>query len=276
MTARSSGVPFFTLSDGERLFYQVDGEGPPLLLVAGLSGLSSFWKVHVPALAERFKLVVHDHRGTGRSSHSRIDYSVEQMAGDLLQLIDGLGIERAHLVGHSTGGAIGQTLAIDRPDRIDRLVLSASWTAADAYFRRLFRVRADQLDHGPAAYLRASALFTRPSWWIREHIAEIEAEEAASLAHFPPVEIMRGRIAAILRFDRRADLARVTAPTLVIGAQDDVVTPPYYSEELGRLIAAAETVVLPQGGHFFPRLFPQEFQRIVIEFLERRAQDDGR
>ncbi len=269
-------MPFLTLSDGERLYYQVHGGGPPLWLVAGLEGHSSFWRDHVPVLDERFKLVVHEHRGAGRSSHSRIDYSVEQMAGDLLQLIDSLGIERAHLVGHSTGGAIGQTLAIDQPGRIDRLVLSASWTAADAYFRRLFRVRADQLDHGPAAYLRASTLFMKPSWWIREHIAEIAAEEAASLEHFPPVEIMRDRIAAILLFDRRADLARVTAPTLVIGAQDDVVTPPYYSEELGRLVPAAETVILPQGGHFFPQLFPQEYQRIVIEFLERRAQNEGR
>ena len=78
---------------------------------------------------------------------------------------------------------------------------------------------------------------------------------------------MLSRIAAIVRFDRRADLARITAPTLVIGARDDVVTPAYYSEALGRLIPGARTVILPEGGHFFPVLAAGEFRRLVADFL---------
>ena len=264
-------MPHLELADGDRLYYEVHGQGPPLLLVPGLSGVSSFWSLNLSALAERFMVVLHDHRGTGRSSPSRIEYSVEQMADDVLALLDGLGIERAHLIGHSTGGAIGQTLAIDRPVRIERLVLSATWTAADAYFRRLFEVRREVLRHGGGAgYVRANALLFRPSWWIRDHIAELEAEEAEAVKQVPPAEILESRIDAILRFDRRADLARIQAPTLVFGARDDIVTPPYYSEELGRLIPDARTVILPQGGHFYPRLFPELFQRVVLEFLEPR------
>ena len=262
-------MPFLKLSDGERLYYETRGQGPPLLLVPGLTGLLSFWSVHVPALAERFTVVLHDHRGTGRSSPSGIDYSVEQMAEDVLQLMDGLKIGRAHLIGHSTGGAIGQVLAIERPERIQRLVLSASWTAADAYFRRLFELRAELLRHlGAAAYIRANALFFRPSWWTRDHLPELEAEESGAAKQVPPAEIMLSRIDAILRFDRRGELARIRAPTLVIGARDDIVTPSYYTDELGRLIPGAETVLLPQGGHFFPQLFPEAFRRIVLEFLE--------
>ena len=109
---------------------EVVGSGPPLLLVPGLGGRAEFWDPVVPPLAARFTVILHDHRGTGRSSIERIDYSIAQMTGDVIALLDHLGFDRAHLIGHSTGGAIGQTLAIDFPQRLDRLVLSATWAAA--------------------------------------------------------------------------------------------------------------------------------------------------
>ena len=83
------------------------GDGPPLLLVPGLGGIGSFWMHQVAAFARDFRVVTHDHRGTGQSSRSRITYSVDQMADDVLRLMDVLKIDAAHCVGHSTGGAIG-------------------------------------------------------------------------------------------------------------------------------------------------------------------------
>src|SRR5438094_536100 len=108
-------LPRVPVDDGW-LRYEVAGDGPPLLLVPGLGGLGSFWQHQVAAFAGDFRVIVHDHRGCGRSSRSRIAYSVEQMADDVLQLMDALGIEAAHFVGHSTGGAIGQVIAQDRPE----------------------------------------------------------------------------------------------------------------------------------------------------------------
>ena len=96
-------------------------------------------------LAERFTVVVHDHRGVDRSSRDAIVYSVEQIAGDTLALMDYLHIDRAAMVGQSTGGAVGQHLAATQPDRISRLVLSSTWTHADPYFTRLFELRRDLL-----------------------------------------------------------------------------------------------------------------------------------
>jgi aminoacrylate hydrolase len=269
-------MPVLRLADGEDLYYEVHGAGPPLALVSGLNGVGAFWTPHLAELGARFTVVLHDHRGTGRSSPSRIDYSVEQMTDDLVQLLDHLGIEKAHLVGHSTGGAIGQTLAIDRPERIRRLVLSATWSAPDAYFRRLFGLRADVLRAlGPAGYLRASLLFMRPPAWIRDHEAALDREMAAMLAGFPLPEVMLSRIEAILRFDRRAELARIAAPTLVVGAEDDAVTPVYFSAELGRLIPGAETAILAAGGHFFPVSAAEEFRRLLLGFLERPTRAAG-
>ena len=120
------------------IYYEEHGQGAPLLLVSGLGGVASYWKPNLPALAKKHRVILHDHRGTGASTHSKMAYSVDQMTDDLVRLMDHLKIERAHLVGHSTGGAIGQTLAIRSPERLDKLVLFATWTKADKFFRQLF------------------------------------------------------------------------------------------------------------------------------------------
>ena len=133
-------MPTLSIGDAE-LYYEDAGGGEPLLLVPGLSGRGSFWANQVTEFSRDFRVVIHDHRGTGRSTHSRIRYSVEQMADDVLRLMDGLGIEAAHLVGHSTGGAIGQVIALEHPRRLRSLVLSATWAGPDPYFQRLFESR---------------------------------------------------------------------------------------------------------------------------------------
>src|ERR1700741_2149756 len=99
-------MPHIALRDGATLFHETHGSGPPLMLVTGLGGVATFWEPHVQALARHFTVILHGHRGCGRSALSRIEYSVEQMADDALQLMDALGIKRAHWVGHSTGGAM--------------------------------------------------------------------------------------------------------------------------------------------------------------------------
>ncbi len=261
-------MPYATLRDGGGLYYEVHGTGPPLVLISGLSGLASFWSPHLAALTERYQVVVHDHRGTGSSSRPTDGTSIAQMADDVLRLMDHLGLERASLIGHSTGGAIGQTLALDHPERIERLVLSGSWCAADDYFRRLFALRSEILKTvGPESYVRAGALFLYPPAWQAQNPAALAEEERRILDRFPAREIVLARIAAILRFDRREDLGRVRSPTLVIGARDDLVVPPYLCEDLGRRIPGAKTVILPTGGHFFPRVAAEEFRRQVLSFL---------
>lgn len=263
-------MPLLTLRDGEELYYEVHGDGPPLLLVAGLGGVGAFWKDHVPALSERFTVVLHDHRGTGQSSPSKIDYSVGQMSDDLLQLMDHLDIASADLVGHSTGGAIGQTLALDQAERIGKLVLSATWSAADDYFKRLFQVRGDILQAGGIeAYVRSHAVFMFPPHWIRDKLSGLLSGENDAIKNFPNPEIMLSRIRGILKFDRRDELGAIRAPTLVIGARDDIATPAYFSEELGRLIPGAETVILETGGHFFPLVEGEAFRRHTLAFLTR-------
>jgi aminoacrylate hydrolase len=250
------------------LYYERHGMGFPVLFISGLGGFGSFWKDQVAAFAKRFEVVTFDHRGIGQSDASRIGYTVDRMAADVVRLLDRLEITRAHVVGHSTGGAIAQILAIEHPNRLSGAVLSATWTKADAYFRRFLTLRKELLQRlGPTVYLQAATLFLYPSWWVARNNERLRQEEAQNLADFAPTEIVASRIDAMLAFDRTSELARIKTPTLVIGAEDDIVTPAYYSEELARLIPAAEIKIFPRGGHFFPQVRAREFNNAVLPFL---------
>jgi aminoacrylate hydrolase len=250
------------------LYYERCGAGFPVLFISGLSGYASYWREQVPSFAKTFEVVLHDHRGIGQSDHSRISYTVERMATDVIQLMDALGIDKAHVVGHSTGGAIAQVLALEHPERIASIVIAASWTKADAYFRRLFALRKEILSHlGPAAYLQAATLLLYPSHWIARNNERLRQLEAQALATFSPPEIVMSRIDAILAFDRTEELPRLRTPALIVAAQDDIVTPAYFSEELARLIRGAEIKLFPQGGHFFTQVLPREFNHAVLPFL---------
>jgi aminoacrylate hydrolase len=262
-------MPLAPIPDGE-LYFEATGSGPALLLIPGLAGSARFWRLQVPRLAERFTVVVHDHRGVGRSSRDAIVYSIEQMAGDVLALMDHLGIEQAALIGQSTGGAIGQRLAATQPQRVSRLVLSSTWTHADAYFRRQFELRRDLLrDAGVALYVRTGSLLLYPPQWLHDHDAQLAEAEARSVADAPCVEIMLSRVDALLRFDGRALAPRISCPTLVIAALDDRVTPPYFSRALAQAIPGAQLVLLEDGGHFLPLVEAERYAELVLAFLSQ-------
>jgi aminoacrylate hydrolase len=260
-------MPSVSIGDAE-IHYEEKGEGPPLMLVPGLSGSGSFFISQVPEFSKSFRTIVHDHRGAGRSTHSRIEYSVEQMADDTLRLMDALGIDSAHLVGHSTGGAIGQVIATEHPERLQSLVLSATWAGPDAYFRRMFESRKQTLlDSGVEAFLKASALVQTTPQWVSENDEFLTELHRVTAETCPPVEVMASRIDAILRHDRRSRLLQIRVPTLVIVARDDMITPQFYSEELASAIPGAKLIVLEAGGHYAPAIQSAAFNAAVGAFL---------
>jgi aminoacrylate hydrolase len=260
-------MPKVSIGDAE-LYYERHGQGPTLMMVPGLGGTAAAWRLQVPAFAKHFDVVVHDHRGCGQSTLSKIKYSVDQMAADALRLMDALGIAKAHYLGHSTGGAMGQVLALDHPDRIDGLVLSATWAKSDAYFKRLFAARKRALkDSGPEAYLKASNLALLPPWFIAERTADVEAMEALALKNFGLPEIWESRIDAISVHDRAARIGEIRHRTLVVVAEDDIVTPLYFSKELAAKIPNATLKTLKTGGHMCMLTVPEEYNRVVVDWL---------
>jgi aminoacrylate hydrolase len=166
-------------------------------------------------------------------------------------------------------GQIAQILAVEYPKRLGAVVLSATWTKPDAYFRRMFTLRKDILLRlGPSAYVQANTLYLYPSWWVARNNERLRHAEAQHLAVFPPIDIAASRIDAILAFDRTESLGKIKIPTLVVGAEDDLVTPSYFSEELARLIPNAEVKIFPRGGHAFTQVRAREFNQAVLPFLD--------
>jgi len=260
-------MPTVSIGDAE-IYYEEKGQGPPLMLVPGLAGTGAYFISQVPEFSRDFRTIVHDHRGAGRSTYSRIRYSVEQMADDTLRLMDVLGVDAAHFVGHSTGGAIGQVIATEHPERLRSLVLSATWAGPDPYFRRLFESRRQTLlDSGVEAYLKASSLVQTTPRWVSENDEFLTELHAVTIASSAPVEIMASRIDAILKHDRRHRLRQIRVPTLVIVARDDMITPAFYSEELASAIPGAKLVVLEGGGHFSPAIQSTPYNAAVGAFL---------
>lgn len=263
-------MPKANIGDAE-IYYEEHGKGEPLLLVPGLGGVGAYWKPNLPALSAKYRVIVHDHRGTGQSTHSTIPYSVDQMTDDLVRLMDRLRIESAHLIGHSTGGAIGQTMAIQHPQRLKRMVLFATWTKADFFFRHLFSVRRDLLTKvGKDAYVKGATLFLFPPWFIRQNEKMLAEREALTLQHFPPVEVVASRIDGIVAFDRSNELGKIKTPTLVLCAKDDAITPAYFSEELAKKIPGARLQILSDGGHCASEAVADEFNKAVLGFLAQK------
>lgn len=257
----------YTEHDDCRLYYEEHGSGEPLLFVAGLGGVSTYWRPQVEDLARDFHVIVYDQRGSGRSDHVEV-VSVEQMAADTLAVLDAAGLDSVHYVGHSTGGAIGQSLAIDNPDRLRSLVINSSTTRSDAYRRKVFAVRQALLERvGPEFYAKQTSLLLHPAWWINENAERLEADEKRTAAGLAPSHVQISRMNAILSFDRLADYHRIRVPTLVLCAKDDILTPAYFSEELAREIPGARLVLLETGGHACSITMADEFNEIVREFI---------
>lgn len=250
---------------------EITGQGAAIILSPGLAGLGSFWSRQVPVLSARYKIVTYDHRGCGRSNREVVEVSVEAMAADLLALLDALDIERATLLGHSTGGAIGQYLAAHHPDRLTGLILSCSWPASNPYFARLLDFRKRVLEvMGTADYGLIGSFLLYPPRHLAEHPELFDPKVIDHPELF--AQTSRRRIEAILRFDSRAYLSRVRVPTLVIGAADDMLTPPFFAHELARHIIGSELSLLSYGGHSCPVTATEEYNARLMEFLGRLPQ----
>ena len=257
--------------DGASIYWDSQGQGTPLMMVAGLGGVATYWTPQIKTFSQDYRVIVHDQRGTGRSSQIPV-LSVEQMADDALAVMDAAGVDRALYLGHSTGGAIGVALALKHPDRIAGLIINASTTHGDAYRHKLLGLRKTLLEMGrPDAYASYTTLLLYPHWYINQHADQLMADEAKAVQSLGNARAQASRLDAILKFDPRDDLPNLKVPTMVLCAKDDILTPMYFSEEYAALIPNATFMTLETGGHAASRTMTTEYDRIVRNFFESLA-----
>ncbi|WP_321325478.1 alpha/beta fold hydrolase [uncultured Parasphingorhabdus sp.] len=258
---------------GDALMHvRIYGKGPPLILLAGLGGRGAFWHGQIEAFAASHRLIVPDHRGCGDSTRGKCVSSIAHMASDFMRMMDTLDIERSKLVGHSTGGAIGQYLAIFHPERINRLVLSSSWAGPDTYFTKLFEHRKTVLQQcGPEAYLWQGMVLAIPTNRLQPIMKSGENIISERLAQFPGVDVELSRINAVMGHNLRERLHEISVPTLCTAALDDQITPPSFTQELAANIAGAQIHLFERGGHFCPTTETEEYNKRVYAFLNQKG-----
>jgi len=251
------------------------GRGPTVVLVPGLAGRGSFWQPLIRALQPEFRVVTYDHRGAGRSSSTDTRYSMHAMTADLLSVLDRCVAEPAVLIGHSTGGAIAQRVALGRPGAVSQLVLCSTWARPCDYFRDLFGLRLQILETlGVAAYRRHSSLLMYPPRWLaqRRRLSRMRAAGGGSALSR---RILGRKLRALLTHDVQDRLPEIRCPTLIMVAADDVVTPPHLSEAIARGIPEARLAILPEGGHFVLQVDPAAYIAEIVSFLRPHATARG-
>jgi 3-oxoadipate enol-lactonase len=254
--------------DGLTLWYEESGNGAPVIFLAGTMGDHTQWDVVVPQL-KSLRAITPDNRDIGNSSLDRRDYTVRDMAGDVLALMGHLELERASIVGHSLGGKIAQEVALLAPARVDKLVLVSSSAKHDVYSRSLLEhwisLREEIADD--LVFVEAICLCTMGP----EALARVPLSDAAEM-WLMKTELQRGssfirNVEASLASDTLARLGEIQAPTLVVYGDCDRIFTTKHGEQLVAGIPSAQGVVMEGCGHAPMADRPAEFARLLQEFL---------
>lgn len=246
--------------------YRIDGsEGRPALVLSNSLGTTwELWDGQLPALERDFTIVRYDHPGHGRSETAGGTLTVEELAEGVVELLDALELERASFCGLSLGGTVGVALALQAPERLERLVLcctSAYFGDPERWYERARLVRAE----GTAVV--SERVLER---WFTD---EFRARETATVTRFrtmlerTPPDGYSACCEAIARWDARSTVGEITTPTLVIAAEDDVATPPADGAFLARSIPGGELAVLSGAAHLANVEQPYHFERALLGHL---------
>lgn len=255
--------------NGVELRVEEVGAGPPLLLIMGLGASLETWIAQREAFAKRHRVILFDNRGAGGSESPPPPWTVPDMAADAIGVLDALGIARAHVLGVSMGGMVAQEMAIQWPTRIDRLVVAVSFARPDPLrrafllFRRWARLQGADLVQEGVANL---------PWLVSPQVlndAERLEQILAVVGTMPlmAAEAYAHQVDAILQHDTLSRLDRVRAPTLVLAAAEDVLTPVSLSREIAAAIEGALLHILPRGNHAVQIEDPDAFNAAVLDFL---------
>lgn len=256
------------------LHYDFHGppDGEPVILSPGLGGSSHYWRPNIGAFAEHFRVLAYDHRGTGRSDPILPDtVSIEDMADDVIALMDALGIERAHFVGHAIGGMIGMAIALKARDRLRRLMVINGWARLEPHTGRCFDARLGLLrEGGPRAYAEAQSIFLFPADWIALHEEEVAAMADTTVEHFPDLVTLEKRIAAARAFDILDRVGEIGTPLLAVCASDDVLVPSIASTRIVDHLSpfnGGTEVTMRWGGHACTVTDPESFHHFALAWL---------
>jgi pimeloyl-ACP methyl ester carboxylesterase len=264
----------FCQCEGVRLYYEVHGEGDPLLLISGLSGGAWSYYGQIPFLARRYRVVSFDNRGAGQSDMPPGPYAIRQFAEDALCILDHLGIQQALVMGLSMGGMIAQELALLAPSRVIALALGCTHHGGGsrvAPSREVMGILMSNEGLTQEQVVEKNLPIFLSKRFLTEDPEGVEDYRRAQLStELQPEYAFQAQLAAIVEFDCRERLGGLRAPTVIITGTEDQLVPRENAHLLASAIPASELVEIPGAGHALHAECRDLLNELVDRFFQRQ------
>jgi len=264
--------------NGININYRVQGKGEPLVLIQGYSADHSGWMFQTRAFKKYYRVITFDNRGVGKTSKPGGAYSTKMMADDTVGLMDHLGIKKAHVLGVSMGGMIAQAVAINYPERVNKLILGCTYAGRNESsglapeFSRAFGYGEDYTEDEVRSVARSTPILK-----ITDTISSLAFNRPLFRIIFIPLMRIQvrlngntgllGQLEAVLNHNTFKNLPAVKVPTLVINGSKDRDIKPSSSDVIAKLIPNAKLVKVEGGSHAFFIEMSGRFNKEVLVFL---------
>jgi pimeloyl-ACP methyl ester carboxylesterase len=252
-----------------RMYYKIRGAGhEPLVFISGLGADHRVWDALMPKFAEKYRCLLFDNRGVGRTEKPKARYSTKLLAQDVSALMAAIHVPRAHVMGISMGGAIAQELAINHPDQVGSLTLISTWAKADTFRRELggCRLRAAKTC-GRNAFWREHLLWCFTHDFYEQQSGKIDAAREFLAKTVQPAYALARQTEAVINHDTLDRLHRIQAPTLIVVGDEDISTPVRFATTLHDNIKDSKLTIVKGAGHSLSSEKPDLFIKIALGFL---------
>jgi pimeloyl-ACP methyl ester carboxylesterase len=262
-------------ANGINIYYEISGEGEPLVLISGLGYGLWQWHKMIPQLAEHFKVIAFDNRGAGNTDKPPGPYSAKMMADDTAGLLKAIDVNQAIVVGHSMGGFIAQELTLSYPELVSKLVLTSTNFGGPNHIPVTPEAMAVLMDQtgDPVERVRRGAAVAFNQGFDKDHPEVVEEITQYRLSEPVPQDAYQAQLAVGLGllsieacFENR--LSEVAVPTYIIFGAGDRVTPPGNAELLAEKIPDSTVHILPDVGHLFTMENPDLAAKTLIDLLK--------
>lgn len=252
------------------IYFEQHGQGDDVILIGGLGADHQVWKSSLRLFSQHFRVLIFDNRGAGKSSAPPAPYSLSTMTNDVIGLMHYLNIKKAHIVGHSMGGCIAQYIGIYHPEILNKLVLVASRGKPSALSKMLLEMKAKLQRAGVSDVLLAE--YVMPflfSEYFLKNKSNVTGFIHWTLKNTHPQSLTsyENQLHAVSPHDTFEKLHHISAPTLIIAGEEDILMPEKEAREMAAIIPHATLKIIPQCAHMPHVEQAALFSQIVLEFF---------
>ena len=249
--------------NGQKINYEVTGEGTPVVLISGYGSDLSFWNVLVPMLKDKYKVITMDNRGTGKTVYSG-KFGVSDLTDDIIALMDHLSIFRAHIVGWSMGGCMAQELSLAYPERVISLTLISAYMRRPARSSHVMNTMIRAVREGASIetlnMIMQGMCFPESVFLKREGSAKTKKQP-----YMATIDGIADQMVAVDTYDSRKRISGISVPSLSIHGLSDIMVPPEVGDEITSLIKGCKHYRIPGAGHI---INPSAYCKRMIDHFE--------